>query len=552
MAKRKKAQSDQVYSYIYGLICITVSLIAFFHERTGILGTFLAGSGNYLFGEYWLLIYFMLALIGLYLILTNTLPHIGNIRVIGLIVFSLSIMLFSAMLANKDNVGKQCLKTFLDNSKYIYKGIYPSGGGLIGTLMFTGITVLTGYFGALLCLIILLILSFMLIFDFKKIVDSVKSLFNDQKKAAVKRKNQKAREKEKEKEKERARKEKEKLVTLNKKEDLDTLVTEYTPKHEADYNLFGEEVSSKKEKPAKAAAKAEVPEDKPVVTAGTSKKYPNYELPRLTILSSSPIARSNSNRTAAKTKGQRLISILELFGLPCSLQDVYIGPSVTKFELKPERGLNVKKFASIADNLKMELEVKDLRIEAPVPGKNVVGIEIPNVERNTVKMREVLDNIDPKYDNNPLLIALGKDLAGESVVASIDKMPHLLIAGSTGSGKSVCINSIIITLLLRTRPDQVKMLLIDPKKVEFQPYENIPHLIAPVVTDCSEAAGHLEKLTQIMDNRYSTFQNVGVRSITEYNEKADRDPKLDRMYYIVVIVDELADLMLTHGKEVNG
>ncbi|MBQ4253823.1 MAG: DNA translocase FtsK 4TM domain-containing protein, partial [Erysipelotrichaceae bacterium] len=200
MAKRKKAQTDQVLSYVYGMICITISLIAFFHERTGIIGSILAGSGNYLFGEYWLLIYFLLALIGLYLIFTNTLPQLGNIRVIGLIVFSLAIMLFSAMTANKENIGKQCLNDFLNNSKFIYQGIYPSGGGLIGTLMFTGISMLSGYFGALLCLIIMLVLSFMLIFDFKAIVESIKSIFDSSKKAAVKKVNQKAKEREKERE----------------------------------------------------------------------------------------------------------------------------------------------------------------------------------------------------------------------------------------------------------------------------------------------------------------------------------------------------------------
>ncbi len=200
----------------------------------------------------------------------------------------------------------------------------------------------------------------------------------------------------------------------------------------------------------------------------------------------------------------------------------------------------------------MELAVKDVRIQAPVPGKNAVGIEIPNVERSTVRMSELLRHVPEKLEDKKLLIALGKDLSGENVYGEIDRMPHMLIAGSTGSGKSVCINSIITTLLLRTTPNEVKLLLIDPKKVEFTPYQDIPNLIGPVINDATEAATALKTIVSIMDNRYNEFHNRGVRDIREYNKKAKTDSTMKPMVQIVVIVDELADLMITNGKDVEA
>ena len=236
---------------------------------------------------------------------------------------------------------------------------------------------------------------------------------------------------------------------------------------------------------------------------------------------------------------------------------MHIGPSVTQFEVQTEATVKVSKILGLTDNLKMSLEAKDIRIEAPIPGRNAVGIEIPNEKATPVKMRELVNTISEKDKNEPLLFMLGKDLLGRTITCRIDKMPHLLIAGATGSGKSVCMNSIITSLLLRTKPDEVKMLLIDPKKVEFTPYRAIPHLIGPVINDAAEANNALKVIVRIMDERYNIFAANGVRNIAGYHALLAKKPveerkRMDKMPYIVVIIDELADLMLVAGKEVEA
>ena len=202
----------------------------------------------------------------------------------------------------------------------------------------------------------------------------------------------------------------------------------------------------------------------------------------------------------------------------------------------------------------MELSAKELRLEAPIPGRNAVGVEIPNIEMVPVRMIELMKDVPADKLSKKLLFPLGKDLMGKSVFTELDKMPHLLIAGATGSGKSVCVNSIIINYLLRTTPDELKMVLIDPKKVEFTPYHKIPHLISPIISDATEAAKALKVIVSMMENRYEVFSNIGVRNIQSYNELLAKktDPSLNPMPWIVVIIDELADLMIVAGKDVEG
>lgn len=287
--------------------------------------------------------------------------------------------------------------------------------------------------------------------------------------------------------------------------------------------------------------------------------FKKYRLPKMEkILDPVPQQSSNSeNARNARVRGKQLIDLLEQFDIHAHLADVHIGPSVTQFEVQTEATVKVSKILGLTDNLKMSLEAKDIRIEAPIPGRNAVGIEIPNEKATPVKMRELVNTISEKDKNEPLLFMLGKDLLGRTITCRIDKMPHLLIAGATGSGKSVCMNSIITSLLLRTKPDEVKMLLIDPKKVEFTPYRAIPHLIGPVINDAAEANNALKVIVRIMDERYNIFAANGVRNIAGYHALLAKKPveerkRMDKMPYIVVIIDELADLMLVAGKEVEA
>lgn len=287
--------------------------------------------------------------------------------------------------------------------------------------------------------------------------------------------------------------------------------------------------------------------------------YSNYRRPNpLRVLDPVPPKNTKGeNEAGIRRKSEALVQALDTFDIHAEIKDVHIGPSVTQFEVKPDANVKVSKILSLTDNIKMQLEARDIRIEAPIPGKNAVGIEIPNDKSTPVKMKELISGLSEKDKEAPLLFFLGKDLLGQIISCRIDKMPHLLIAGQTGSGKSVCMNSIICSLLLRTRPDQVKMLLIDPKKVEFTPYHNIPHLIGPVINDASQASNALKVIVRIMDERYNIFAANGVRNITGYHEflakKSEQDRKhMDPMPYIVVIIDELADLMLVAGKEVEA
>lgn len=290
-------------------------------------------------------------------------------------------------------------------------------------------------------------------------------------------------------------------------------------------------------------------------SAGTITHFTHYVLPSLALLDIPQSRRSNQiNSHAAGIKGKKLIEILDNFQIPAELVQTYIGPSVTKFEVKPDSSIKISKIAALADNIKMELQAKDIRIEAPIPGKNAVGVEVPNVEMSMVRLIELMRTIPKEKENKKLLFLLGKDLMGKTIVGELDKMPHLLIAGATGSGKSVCVNSLITTLLLRTSPHEVKLLLVDPKKVEFTAFHDIPHLIAPVISDAGQAAKALKTVVALMENRYEVFATVGVRNITSYNEKVLAYPEdhLSIMPYIVVIVDELADLMMVAGKEVES
>ena len=251
--------------------------------------------------------------------------------------------------------------------------------------------------------------------------------------------------------------------------------------------------------------------------------------------------------------------VFEDFGMHAKVIEVHVGPAVTQYEMAIDRGTKVNKVLSISREIALALAAKEVRIEAPIPGKNTVGIEIPNQNIIPVSMREIMEDLNknPKYKNSVLAAPLGRDIMGRVKCVEIDKTPHMLVAGATGSGKSVCINNIIVSTIMRTTPDEVKMVLVDPKKVEFSVYEGMPHLLIPVVTDPKKASTALQQIVVEMDNRYDTFKNSGTKNIAGYNEyvskklKKDSNCGLTKMPYILVIIDELADLMLVAAKDVE-
>ncbi len=282
-----------------------------------------------------------------------------------------------------------------------------------------------------------------------------------------------------------------------------------------------------------------------------NKTVAEYKLPPVDLLS---FAKQKSNKDISselKSTAELLIDTLASFGVQAEITDISRGPTVTRYELKPAAGVRISKIENLSKEIALNLAATNVRIEAPIPGKAAVGIEIPNSIKNMVSMREVIDTNEFDSQKSLLSSAIGKDIAGKTVFCDIAKMPHLLIAGTTGSGKSVCMNSIIVSILYRAKPDEVKFLMIDPKKVEFSKYENIPHLLVPVVTDARKASGALGWAVAEMLKRYQAFSETGVRDIAGYNKYVEKHKDMEPMPKIVICIDELADLMMAAPKEVE-
>lgn len=277
----------------------------------------------------------------------------------------------------------------------------------------------------------------------------------------------------------------------------------------------------------------------------------DYKLPSVELLSL-PNKKSTADISGElKENAQRLIETLRSFNVNATITDISRGPTVTRYELKPAAGVRISKITNLADDIALNLAATHVRIEAPIPGKAAVGIEVPNTVKNTVSMRELIDTPE-FYEQRSLLSAgIGKDIAGNCVYCDIAKMPHLLVAGTTGSGKSVCMNSIITSILYRAKPDEVKFLMIDPKQVEFSKYANIPHLLVPVVTDPRKAAGALGWAVSEMLQRYQKLSQVGVRDIDGYNKYVQKHEDMESMPKICIFIDEFADLMMAAPKEVE-
>ncbi|MBR6530259.1 MAG: DNA translocase FtsK 4TM domain-containing protein [Clostridia bacterium] len=295
----------------------------------------------------------------------------------------------------------------------------------------------------------------------------------------------------------------------------------------ADAEAFGAEVDLQTEKQEK----------KPAV-----KRAPTYRFPPLSLLSDVKVRKADSLRECRET-AEKLVNTLKTFHVDTSLIGISQGPTVTRYELQPEVGVRVKTIAGLSEDIALRLAARDVRIEAPIPGREAVGIEVPNKTVSTVGIRELLEDPAFKKEASPLVACLGMDVAGEHVFCNIAKMPHLLIAGATGSGKSVCINSFLTSILYKARPDEVKLILIDPKSVELTGYNGIAHLLVPVVCDSKKAAGALNWAVNEMERRYAAISEKNVRNIQAYNKIAAEQEE-ETMPHIVIVIDELADLML--------
>lgn len=284
--------------------------------------------------------------------------------------------------------------------------------------------------------------------------------------------------------------------------------------------------------------------------SGESKPYV-YRKPPITLFDRPSRKSAGDVENELKTNAQLLVDTLASFGVQTKIIDISRGPSVTRYELQPLAGVKISKITNLADDIALNLAASGVRIEAPIPNKAAVGIEVPNKASSSVNIRSIFESKEFKESKSPLSIALGVDIAGNVVVADLTRMPHLLIAGSTGSGKSVCINAVITSFLYKSSPEDVKLILIDPKVVELAEYNGIPHLLMPVVTEPKKAAGALGSAVAEMEKRYKLFAETGVREIKSYNKLAETRDDLEKLPYVAIVIDELADLMMVAGKEVE-
>ncbi len=277
----------------------------------------------------------------------------------------------------------------------------------------------------------------------------------------------------------------------------------------------------------------------------------HYEYPPVELLSMNNKKVTRGSAKALAENAAKLQKTLFSFGVSAKVENVSVGPTITRYELKPAEGTRVSKIANLADDIALNLAAETIRIEAPIPGKQAVGIEVPNEKKEAVHLREVIESDEFENNKSKLSVALGKDVAGNTVIADIAKMPHVLIAGSTGSGKSVCINSIITSIIYNAKPSEVKLVMVDPKVVELSVYNGIPHLLIPVVTDPKKAAGALAWAVIEMDDRYNKFAQKGVRDLKGYNKAIEKENENAKLPQIVIIIDELADLMMVAAKDVE-
>lgn len=538
--KTTKKTNSPVVELIFALIIIVLSVIGLL--EFGIFGKLISGLFRVLFGA-WPIFFFSLLIIATVFWYLYKKEFKLDIKIlVGSIILFISLEIFLVLISGENAKGWLVFDHYFKSIEGVFNNTKPAAGGFFGAVFYSLLSWLFDKIGTILIFLLLTVIGLILVayqqveaMQAKGLIKSFEPKLLDKKPSHKILKH-----------KEDVEKFDEVKIEFDELPQFEPIDMAQALKNEKKESLFIDV------QPVTPIAEEQITEAV-IDEAEFEKENENYVLPSLSLLDRPSAAKnSNANFTSASTKGERLVHILEQFGIASTLLESHIGPAVTKFELKLDSGVKVSKIASLQDNIMMELAVKEIRIEAPIPGKNAVGVEIPNIEMTPVRLIELLNDVPEKLKDEPLMVALGKNLMGKNMFGQLNRMPHLLVAGATGSGKSVAINSMIATILLRAKPNEVKLLLIDPKKVEFQVFADIPHLIAPVMSDPVEAAKGLDIVVKIMDNRYGLFAAQGARNIASYNELAKNNLLIKPMPYIVVIIDELADLMAVAGKEVEA
>ena len=529
--------SKEAYRSLYFVISILIVILSVL--QMGIIGRFFDSFFKYLFGSFSYIFYLIIIAIPIYYILDKKLKS----PILVASVFILIDFLFQLVLIGNKDTNYISFSDIYNNKVSLY------GGGIISYYPVKLLIYLLSYYGSLLIVIsaIITIIVLYLNINYRSFVLKIKyyvsnaferDTYVEEKESNIEPfefeinntedlNNENSNE-----QRYNDIKDKELVVDIREfpeEENTDEIVASRPTKRRI--------IEEVKEEPTQEIDKIEVNEE----------SYDNYVLPPITLLNN-PTKKQTVTKGDIVEKSKILQSTFNNFGIEVKIVKAIVGPSITQFQILPTPGTKVSKIVNLSNDIALNLAAKDVRIEAPIPGKSLIGIEIPNTVNELVTMKEVFVN---DKDNSPLSVALGKDVSGEAMFTRIDKTPHLLIAGSTGSGKSVCVNTIITSILLKNKPDKVKLIMIDPKMVELSIYDGIPHLLTSVVTDPLKAADVLHKVVLEMESRYREFARTRVRNIEGYNKIAEKDPDYKELPYIVVIIDELADLMMVSSKEVE-
>ena len=548
--KEEKKQGSDMQIVLVGLLLVLLAIIGF--GGYGIVGRMIKAFSIFLCGTWYAIFLIGMLLVGGYMMWTRKKVKFYTSKLIGLYIIIIAILMFSHTSYIKDTdlkdmeIINQTVNNFLAATKVVADA---EGGGIIGagfSLMFLKLVDLNGTLIINVALFVCGIIMFtgLSIIDFLKKTSSKAKTGLKKVHEEIKNESKNKKEHSKEELKNNANNNDNKIVVSS----VDELI----------------HVGDDKEKEAeeiKQEEKVPINTDKQVLNPNVladAMDNIGYIYPPITLLAKGQKNNNKENTESIKTNVPILEQVFHDFNIEAHVVAANVGPSVTQFEMEVKAGTKVSKILSINREIALALGAKDVRIQAPIPGKKTIGVEIPNKTISMVTVREIMEKIPKEKEKSKLLVTLGKSIMGSPVFCEINKTPHLLVAGSTGSGKSVCINSIIISILMRTKPDEVKLVLVDPKKVELSMYNGVPHLLAPVVTDPKKANIALKKIVVEMENRYDVFSNNGVKNIEGYNNMIDRKneslpdgEKLKRMPFIVVIIDELADLMLVAAKEVE-
>lgn len=557
--KQKKKENNSGFKYpieIKGIVFIVVAIIGFLGFKANILGTIIKGFAMFLMGSFDFIVLLIMLISGFYMLVKRENPKYFSSRMIGIYIFLVGLLSLAHL--NYLDVNSTFFDTMKNTIDEVIKCINTkvsfAGGGVIGAFFISIFYYLLGKMGSIIVISVLMLIGVILVSDLS-ISDAISKI-----REKLKRKKETSNEEDDEyeneedgedydeetgevidkKAKRKAEKEKIKLAKAKRL----SYIEEDDEEEEGE-----EEVIPKKQEEKKEETPA-------------SNKYLNYVLPDLSILD----AGDNNSKKKGQAKNEamildnakRLDGVLRDFGITAKVKTAHVGPSITQYELEVKSGTKISKIKALSSEIALALAATDVRIQAPIPGKSTVGVELPNKISTGVSFYEMMQELLKENSDNKLRVALGKDIMGQPIFMDINKTPHLLIAGSTGSGKSVCVNCIISSILMRAKPDEVKLIMVDPKKVELTMYNCIPHLLMPVITDPKKASAALQKVVDEMEKRYELFSDSKTKNIEGYNAKLRAQNELlpvesqkPLLPYIVVLIDELADLMLVASKEVE-